>query len=118
MLSKDKRLRLGRDISRVYSRGRYAGAGIISLKALETKGPGSRAVVVVSKKVSKKATLRNRLRRRVTAILEAQWQTVRPGYDIVVTVHEDLADVSPQQLQAKLRSLMERANLLEPGKSK
>lgn len=111
MLSKEKRLRNAKDIARVYAKGKYAGAGIMSIKVLQTHLPESRAVVVVGKKVSKKATVRNRIRRRIVPILASQWQTVRPGYDIVLTVHEDMDAITPSKLQSELQHLLKKANL-------
>jgi ribonuclease P protein component len=57
---------------------------------------------VVAKKISKRAVVRNRIRRRLAGILRDQWQTVRPGYDIVVTVHQDIATETAQALQEAL----------------
>lgn len=112
MLVKEKRLRNARDIARVYSKGSYASIGTMSLKCLRTQLPSSRVVVVVGKKVSKKATVRNRLRRRIIPIIAAQWQTVRSGYDIVITVHEELDGVKPSTLESNLKHLFKKANII------
>jgi ribonuclease P protein component len=80
------------------------------LKFRQTHLPASRAVVVVGKKVSKKATVRNRLRRRVAAELQQQWATVRPGYDIVLTLHsEQLPD--SRQLNSLIGKILNKAGL-------
>ncbi len=46
----------------------------------------SRAAVVVSKKVAKKAHDRNRIRRRMYETLRTQWQTIPGSYDLVYIV--------------------------------
>ena len=86
MLASAYRLKKGGDISRVMMRGRYAASGSVAVRSLRNHQPTSRGVVVVSKKVSKKATVRNHIRRRLAAMLAERWATVTPGYDIVVTV--------------------------------
>jgi ribonuclease P protein component len=112
MPTKENRLRSARDISRVYSKGSYVSNGIISIKSLQTRRPGSRVVVVVGKKVSKKATIRNRMRRRIVPIIVAQWQTVRAGYDIVITVHNELEGITPKKLESEIKYLLKKANLI------
>jgi len=111
MLAASNRLRKAYDITRVYRRGRYGGSGLLSVKVLATGRPESRATVVVAKKISKRAVVRNRIRRRLAGILRDEWQTVRPGYDIVVTVHQDIAEESAKTLQEGLTAALMRSGV-------
>jgi ribonuclease P protein component len=111
MLAAPNRLRKAYDITRVYRRGKYGGSGTISVKALSTGRPESRATIVVAKKISKRAVVRNRIRRRLAAILRDEWQTVRPGYDIVVTVHQDIAEEATTSLQEALTTALQRSGI-------
>lgn len=111
MLASPHRLSRSRDIARVYTRGAYTAQGPLAVKFLHTRQP-SRAVVVVGKKVAKRATIRNRIRRRLAAILAAEWATVIPGYDIVVTVREDVAEAPNEQLHDSLITVLKRAKLI------
>ncbi|MDP2640978.1 MAG: ribonuclease P protein component [Candidatus Yanofskybacteria bacterium] len=113
MLPKAHRLTKTKDVQGVARYGKGFRAGGIQLKALPQGGEKeSRIAVVVSKKVSKKAVKRNRVRR---LIQEAFWQTLPnllPGYDLLVIVlpgmkAENLADVSPTVL-----ALLKQAELL------
>ncbi|MDB5178129.1 MAG: ribonuclease protein component [Patescibacteria group bacterium] len=113
MLARPNRLRKAPEIVRVYKKGAYGGAsGVLSVKAAPSGRGQSRAVVVVGKKVSKRAVIRNRLRRRLAADLYQRWATVRPGYDIVITVHSDVSDVPAAQLSAHLTQALTRVNLI------
>ena len=118
MLASDYRLKKPRDIARVFKRGRFANAGALSIKYDRNGLDVSRLVIVVSKKVSKKATVRNRIRRRVSGILEERWQTVQTGYDIVITVREDVSDLAAPALNKLADTLLERAGLRSEGKPK
>lgn len=109
MLSAVNRLRKAHDIVRVYRRGTYGGSGILSVKALSNGLGVSRAVVVVAKKVSKRAVVRNRIRRRLVGIIREEWATVRPGYDIVVTVHQDVAETAAGDLKQALQTAVTRS---------
>jgi ribonuclease P protein component len=109
MLPIPNRLRKSSDITRVYRQGRYGGGGDLSLKARPNHLPESRAVVVVGKKVDKRAVVRNRLRRRCAAALVRLWKGVPAGYDIVVTVHQDISELPVAQLDHQITQALRRA---------
>lgn len=113
MLARDNRLRQARDIARVYKQGAYGGSGgILSVKALLSGRAHARVVVVVGKKVSKRAVVRNRLRRRVLGDLRQRWATVRGGYDIVISVHSDVSEMPSGILQQHLTKVLTRAGVI------
>lgn len=111
MLVASNRLRSRRDIARVFQRGRFATDGPVSVKVAANHLDYSRAVVVVSKKVSKKAVVRNRIRRRVAAVLAAEWATVTPGYDIVVTLRDDVAEAAAPELTRRVVSALQQVHV-------
>jgi ribonuclease P protein component len=112
MLASAHRLKKGGEISRVMMRGRYAADGPVAVRSLRTHLPSSRGVVVVSKKVSKKAVVRNRIRRRLAALLAERWATVTPGYDIVITVRADIADEAAPKLATHLDAALKQLGLI------
>lgn len=113
MLAARHHLRKESDITRVYRRGSYgAGGGLFSLKAAPSGRADSRAVVVVSKKINKRAVVRNRIRRRLGAQLAGMWGTVPGGYDIVISVHADLSDTPTEQLSLHLTAALTRAKVI------
>jgi ribonuclease P protein component len=78
------------------------------------KRTGYRVAVVVSKKVSKSAVVRNRIRRRLYAAAESA--DIAPGSDIIITVFDEaVADLPADKLR---RSLSEQlAKLPAAGRS-
>jgi ribonuclease P protein component len=114
MLARENRLRKANDIARVYKKGAYGGAsGVLSVKAVASGRAQSRAVVVVGKKVSKRAVVRNRLRRRIAADLARRWATLRNGYDIVISVHTDVRESSTEALAAHLSLALARVGVID-----
>ncbi len=111
MLAASNRLRDRRAIATTMRRGRLVATGPLMLRTAPNHLGLSRIVVVVSKKVSKKAVVRNRIRRRLAAELATTWETVTPGYDIVVTVRDDIADLPTAQLSSRVGALIERGGL-------
>lgn len=115
MLARENRLRSAADIARVYKRGAYGGSGgALSVKAVVSGRPVTRVVVVVAKKISKRAVVRNRIRRRLVEQLRQRWATVKPGYDIVVSVHADLSQLPPLELTSHLAKALGRAQVDQP----
>jgi ribonuclease P protein component len=113
MLARVYRLRKASDIARVYKKGAYGGAGgVLSVKALASGHAHPRAVVVVGKKVSKRAVVRNRIRRRLLGDLESRWQTLRNGYDIVLSVHSDVSELSTEALSGHLTKALARTGVI------
>jgi len=112
MLPTENRLKKSRDIAKVYKKGVYGGAGVLSVKAAKTGKPESRLVVIVAKKISKKAVVRNRIRRRLVEYLRTQWGTVAPGYDIVVTAHQDISEITRPDLESATIKALKRAGVI------
>jgi ribonuclease P protein component len=114
MLAKQNRLRKPREISRVYRQGIYGGCfGELSVKALATKRPDSRYVVVVGKKISKKAVVRNLIRRRVVNLIRDMWATLPVGYDIVISIHTDVSRYEMVRLKELIIKSLTRAKVME-----
>jgi len=112
MVPSAHRLRRARDIATVQRRGRYAVSGPLSLKVYRNRLQISRVVVVVSKKVDKRAAVRNRIRRRIAAVLASEWATVPVGYDIVITVQADIADRSATELKRLVSAVLTRGGII------
>ncbi len=114
MLAKKYRFHRQNDVRRVYRNGSSARARRISLKYLKQRIPSdNRVAVVVSKKVDKKAVVRNRIRRRVYEIIRKTWSKQSQGYDLVFTVHErSTATISHEELASEIEKLLQKANLI------
>ena len=98
-------------IQKVYSQGRQARGQLISLKYRQgPAGKPYRVAVVVSKKVSKSAVTRNRIRRRVYEQVRLNDDLIKPGTDLVFTVYGDsLAELEAAKLQASVKDLLKKA---------
>lgn len=117
MLAKARRLRQERDIVRVYKKGRSGGAADLHVKALKTGWPGTRVAIVVSKKVSKKAVVRNTIRRRVSGQIEELWNSLLPGYDVVVTVRNDIAEAPAPVIKKQVNQALASSGALKDNKA-
>jgi ribonuclease P protein component len=70
----------------------------------------TRAGIVVSKRVGK-ATIRNRVKRRIREALRATYPTLRSGYDLIVIARPLAASTSMLDLSGALEQLLDRARV-------
>ncbi len=73
---------------------------------------GNRYAFVVSKKVCKTAVARNRVRRRVRAWVESNMPNIKPGYDILLIIRQDLSSITYQDIKEELQTVFTKASLL------
>ncbi|MES2971830.1 MAG: ribonuclease P protein component [Patescibacteria group bacterium] len=100
----------------VYQHGQTVRGPMTALKySLNKKRPSYRLAVVVSKKISKSAVKRNRIRRRLYEAFRAYEPLLSGPYDIVITVFSDsLATIPADQLQRLMRAQLRQGGLLKP----
>lgn len=101
----------------VYQRGQNIRGGAISLRFAENpRRQRYRVAVVVSRKVSKSAVVRNRIRRRLYELVRGHARQVGRPLDLVFTVYgEDVAALPHEMLKDIVLSLLGRAGALESG---
>jgi len=84
MLSKEHRLRNDKDIKTLFAKGKGVFGLLVNIKYRSNHILVSRFAVVVGTKVSKKAVVRNRLRRQINAIIFKRLKNFCPGFDVVL----------------------------------
>jgi ribonuclease P protein component len=101
----------------VYQRGKTVRGGELSLRyAYNDRIAGYRVAVVASRKVSKSAVVRNRIRRRIYEIVRLEGERITKPYDLVFTVYnEAAAKLAHKRLSETVIGCLERAGVLEAG---
>ncbi len=78
-----------------------------------------RLAVVVSKKVSKSAVVRNRIRRRLYEAVRRQEAKINEPYDLVVTVFgETMAEMPAEELDTLVRAQLKQAGIVKSRSAK
>lgn len=110
MFSRSHRFHGQKSIARVYAAGTTVRGQSLSLKYQKRPaGKPHRVAVVVSKKVSKSAVTRNRIRRRVYGQLRELEGQIPPSTDLIFTVYSDtLADIDSQKLKHNISDLLQK----------
>lgn len=73
----------------------------------------SRFGIIVSKKISKKAVLRNRIKRMLREVIKNSLKKIRAGSDILIIANPRLTEIGSGELERQFISLARRANILK-----
>jgi ribonuclease P protein component len=93
----------------VYRHGQTIRSQQFAVRYVPAKRPTSRVAIVVSRKISKSAVVRNRIRRRVYALVQLQLATLPVPLDIVITVFSDqLAVVDAHSLERSIKEVFRK----------
>lgn len=118
MIGRENRFRGSRSVRLAY-RGKQARGKLLSLHYSKRSKQGYRVVVVVSKRVSKSAVVRNRIRRRLYELFRTQFSRVVEGYDCIVSVYDaSLATEPSAKVGGELRRVLSKATLVGPSQEK
>jgi len=98
-----------------YRRGRVIRDAKASLYyALNPKRNSYRAAVVVSRKVSKSAVVRNRIRRRIYEVIREAEPEIKKNYDLIFSVYSDsIAELPYLELKQFIVNQLRQARVVE-----
>ncbi len=87
------------EFSKTYRLGKSVRTPHYTIKALAVKESTIKLGIVVPKKVSKKAVVRNRARRRVREIIRKNISLAIPGFFVIVNIYTDLSSLNHSELE-------------------
>ncbi len=108
MIRRRNRFHGHRSVSRV--RGRVVHTALFSVRCADNKRQDYRVAVVVSKKVDKRAVVRNKIRRRIYELIRTHAELTGLPVDMVVYVKS--ADVASMPFEELTRQLLRTARPL------
>jgi ribonuclease P protein component len=105
-----------KEVERVFKRGQGFKEDFLFLKFIKNDLKISRFSVIVPSKVSKKATLRNKIKRRIAEILRIKIKKIKKGIDGIILAIPGLEAKDFWEIEESLSRLLERAKILETEK--
>lgn len=112
MLPKANRLKKKKDIENVFKNGTGFKEDFLILKVVKNNLKNSRFAFIVSQKVSKKATLRNKIRRRLSELVRRRLPTVPLGIDMVLVAVSGLEEKDFWEIEESLNKLFNKAKMI------
>jgi ribonuclease P protein component len=117
-LPSQHRLKRRQDFDWVYQTGtrrRATHLHVVAVQALNPVAGGpieSRFGISISKKVSKLAVVRNRLKRQVKAALRSLLPRLQPGWCVVIVVRSGLIECDYWQILRELEQLLRKSEVI------
>jgi ribonuclease P protein component len=112
MLPAAHRLRHEKDIKALFSEGKGVFDAVCGLKYRKNGQAHTRFAVVVGTKVSKRAVVRNNIRRRVRSVLEKRLDDIKPGFDVAFLARPGAEKKDFATIEAVVTGSLRRAKLL------
>lgn len=84
MLARQNRIVKQKDFEKIFKQGRSYYTKLLGVKMLANQLELNRFGIVISTKISKKATERNRLKRQIRQVARELDKKLKPGLDLVI----------------------------------
>ncbi|MBE9028986.1 ribonuclease P protein component [filamentous cyanobacterium LEGE 11480] len=117
-LPQENRLKRRQDFDWVYQTGIRRRATHLHIVAVQTKSPCSGGLnesqfgISISKKVSKLAVVRNRLKRQIKAALRSLLPQIKPGWSVVIIVRSSILGCNYWQILRELEQLLLKSEVI------
>lgn len=110
MLPRHARVHTRADIERVMRKGRTLSSPFFAVKIV-SRGDGAlpRFGFIVSNKISKRAVVRNRIKRRLREQMRRRQEYFAPGSDVIVIARSPLVNADSSAIGAALDTLFSRS---------
>ena len=129
-LPQPNRLRHRRDFQAVYQKGIRRSGRYLTLRCLPQRNnvgnaptlktllprnevkPPTRIGISISQKVSKKAVVRNRIKRQIRAIFRQLLPQIAPGWQLIVVVRPEARECEYAQFLRELKQLLAQSEVI------
>lgn len=111
MLPKINRLTANKDFNKVFKKGKGQGKDFLFLKSFKNNLQTSRFGIVVSQKISKKATERNKIKRQISEILKLEMPKIKKGVDVILLVKPSIKKKGFIEIKTKLKEVLKATDL-------
>lgn len=106
MLAKQYRLQKDRDFKSVFKKGKTLSGKLLFLKVKKNDLQVSRFGLIIGKKISNKAVIRNRLKRQLREIIKNNLFNIKPGFDIVIITKPEIINKNYQEIKNDFEKLL------------
>lgn len=112
MLPKENRLKKEREFKEVFREGSGVKDGFLFLKFKKNKLDKTKFGFIVSRKVSKKAVVRNKVKRRLREMVRKRLPRIVPGIEGVLMTRPGIEEKNFAEVEESLDRLFRKAKIL------
>ncbi len=98
------------NFAKIFSQGKTVQNSFFFTYYIKTDLNLNRFATIVSSKVSAKATIRNKIRRRIQATIIKNILNLKTGFDIIISARPKVKDQKFLQLESSLMEIFKKAN--------
>lgn len=113
MLKKINCLKRKKDFERVFKKGKGFKEDFLILKFVKNNFKNSRFGIIVSQKISKKAFIRNKIKRRIKTLIHSRLPNIKKSIDAVLIILPGLENQDFWELEATINKIFEKAKMIE-----
>ncbi|MDD4531726.1 MAG: ribonuclease P protein component [Candidatus Pacebacteria bacterium] len=113
MLPKENRLKKEKEFEAVFKGGRTIRGNNIFLRYLANGTDKTKVGFVVSKKVSKLAVKRNRIKRRMREIVRLKKKDIKEGLSVIFVALPSSGDAGYEEIKRDIESLFNKGELIK-----
>jgi ribonuclease P protein component len=113
MLAKKNRLRLKKEYETVFKKGQRYFSPFFNLTVCTSNTKDTRFGIVISTNISKKATERNQLKRRIRHIIRKNLALIKEGFDLSINTKIASLLLNYSGLEQELLFLFKKAGILK-----
>jgi ribonuclease P protein component len=111
MLPRINRIKKKNDFEKIFKKGASFRDNFLILKILSNNLKVNRFASVISQKVSKKAVVRNKIRRRITAVIKTKITILKNGLDFVFIILPGFEKKDFLEIKKTIESVFEKAKI-------
>jgi len=113
MLPRKNRLKKDNDFKRLFRTGALVRGNILDLRQADSSALNSRLAIVVGKKVSPKATVRNRIRRQTSSAAEIFFDRLQSRRDILIIAKPLIINWAKEEIGKNVEQIFKKAGLID-----
>ncbi|MDO8592199.1 MAG: ribonuclease P protein component [bacterium] len=113
MLAKQSRLVKQKDFEKIFQQGRSYYSKLLGIKAMVNEQQENRYGIVISTKVSKKSTERNKLKRQIRHAIKRLDYELAQGMDIIVMALPAISGQGYNTIKSELERILIKLKLLK-----
>lgn len=85
----------------------------VALRFSQNNSSYNRYAFVVSKRIDKKATARNRIKRLVRKCIEEKDKDLKKGYDMIFIIRKNITDLSSASINEQVKEILVKSSLIK-----
>lgn len=110
-------IRLKKEFEEIRTRGEIHQSPIFGLVTLDIRSEGeSRFGFVISKKISKKAVVRNKIRRLLAESVRVNLKNIKKGYLVLFLVKKEIIGMKFGEVETEVKRMFERMGIKKQEK--